>query len=344
MSDPFNMPAPAGLCPRCGAPLVVSDRFCPVCGAPRPAATSPRRASRRGRWLVLGSAVVLLAVLGVVAAIYFSAPERRADRPVSKLPSGPPSALAVRGATTPVIYAGNGQSMLISRDRGVTWQVAPPAGAILSLATSGSESSTLYAAGDSFWRDDGSGLAVVASNLPGGIARILAVEPGNARQVFAIGPNRTFLGSTDGGQHWALLGSETPANATSLTIGGSLAHFYVGTSADGVFASSDGKSWINASGFVNGALPTHVVAALVFDPASGDRFVGPTGATATGALYAGTDQGIFKSIDGGISWSAMPFHHPTVALAVGPPGVKLMIAADSAGNIYRSTDGGATWN
>lgn len=287
---------------------------------------------------------MLLAIVGVVAAIYFSAPERHSDRPVSKLATGPPTALAIRGAALPLVYAGSPRGILVSNDRGSTWQVDQPAGSILAIATSGAEPSTLYVAGDSFWRDDGSGLAIVASNVPGGSLRALAIDPGDARRVFAIGPSRTFLASEDGGQQWGLLGSETPADATSLTMGNSQSRFYVGTTDHGVFASSDGQTWVNASGFVNGALPTRAVASVVFDPASGDRYVGPTGDTASGALFAGTDRGIFKSIDGGVSWNAMPFHQPTVALAVGPPGVHLMIAADPDGNVYRSTDGGGTWN
>jgi hypothetical protein len=287
---------------------------------------------------------VLLAIVGVVALIYFSAPERHAERPVSKLPTGPPTALAIRGAASPRVYAGSSRGALVSSDRGATWQVDQPAGSILAIAASGADPTSLYIAGDSFWRDDGSGLAIVASKLPGQSVRVLAVDPGDARRVFAIGPGQSFLASVDGGQNWGVLGTETPADATSLTLGNSQARFYVGTSDHGVFASSDGQTWVNASGFVNGALPTHTVAAVVFDPASGDRYVGPTGDTASGALYAGTDQGVFKSIDGGISWNAMPFHQPTVALAVGPAGVRLMLAADPAGNVYRSTDGGATWN
>jgi len=212
------------------------------------------------------------------------------------------------------------------------------------VAASGVEPSTRYVASDSFWRDDGNGLAIVASNFPPGGIRAIAVDPTNRSQVFAIGPNRAQLASVDGGQHWALLGQETPADASSLTIGNGPARFFVGTSEHGVYASGDGLAWSNASGFVNGALPTRVVAALVYDPASGDSYVGPTGETARGALYAGTDIGLYKSIDSGVSWSSMPFHQSIVALAVGPPGLRLMIAADPEGNIYRSTDGGSTWN
>lgn len=344
MSELTSKPTSVGRCPQCGAPLGDLDRFCPVCGAARPAAATKRASSRRGLWLAIGSAIVLLAIIGVVALIYFSAPERRRDQPVSRLSSGPPSALAIRGAASPLVYAGTATGLQSSDDRGSTWHDGGLPGPIHAVATSDTNPAVAYLAGDSLWRDEGNGPAVVTTDLaPRGI-RALAVDPADIHRVFAIGPGRMFLTSADGGQHWALLGEETPADATSLAVGNSRTRFYVGTSGHGVFASGDGRAWVNASGFVNGALPTRAVAAVAFDPASGDSYVGPNGDAASGALYSGTDMGVFKSIDGGLSWSALPLHQPTVALAVGPPGLRLMIAADSVGNVYRSTDGGGTWN
>ncbi|HUX88183.1 MAG TPA: hypothetical protein VMW65_14365, partial [Chloroflexota bacterium] len=112
----------------------------------------------------------------------------------------------------------------------------------------------------------------------------------------------------------------------------------------GVFASADGRSWVNANGFVNGALPTQTIYAIAFDPHSGDRYVGPSGENLTGALYVGTDVGIFKSIDQGQSWSALPLNHPIAALAVSTSGPHLMLAVDPSGQVYRSEDGGSSWN
>jgi photosystem II stability/assembly factor-like uncharacterized protein len=305
---------------------------------------SPSSPNRRGLFLILVSTAVLVGVVGIVALIYFSAPERSRILPISRLAVGMPTSLAIQGAASPRIYAGTAEGLFVSIDRGSTWQADRPAGSIHAVAAAGVDPSARYVASDSFWRSDGTGLAIVASDLPAPGFRALAIDPTTRSKVFAIGPNQALLASDNGGEHWVRLGEETPVDATSLTIGNGPLRFYVGTSDHGVFASGDGRAWSNASGFVNGALPTRVVAALAYDPASGDSYVGPTGDTARGALYAGTDIGLFKSIDGGVSWSAMPFHQAIAALAVDSTDLRLMIVADSQGNIYRSTNGGSTWN
>ena len=79
---------------------------------------------------------------------------------------------------------------------------------------------------------------------------------------------------------------------------------YAATLDQGVLATSNGQDWVNANGSVNGALPTTQIAGITFDPLSGDRYVAPNGAAHSGALYAATDRGLFKSIDGGVSSTA----------------------------------------
>jgi hypothetical protein len=71
-------------------------------------------------------------------------------------------------------------------------------------------------------------------------------------------------------------------------------------------------------------------------------------------LYAGTDtNGVFKSTDGGRSWSAvnagLPFHPPDsflhhITLAIDPNTPTTFYAWVGNRGVYKSTDGGSSWS
>ncbi len=98
--------------------------------------------------------------------------------------------------------------------------------------------------------------------------------------------------STDNGQSWMTSGSGGGSNCLWLeTMNGTL---YEATAAAGVWKSTDGVTWSNASS----GLPSPEIISTVF--ANG------------GKLYAGTDKsGVFVSSDGGASWKAMNDGLPT---------------------------------
>lgn len=324
-------------CHRCGALVAESERFCGVCGT---AADAEARAKGRGKALLLGSALCLLLVFAGVAWIYFSAPERHQEHAISHLSGAAPYALAILPGNPGLVVSIAGGLASASTDQGSTWQRVPVEGTVTAAGAAGS---TFYLAGTRLWRGSGSQLAPLPSNLPTG-PRALAVDPTDAQRAYAVVAGRGLYQTQDSGATWSLVGADLPVDATSLAVsGGSSGFLFLGTAGHGVFGSVGGQGWSNANGFVNGALPTKAIAAVAFDPNSGDRFVGPSGDEMTGALYAGTDQGVFKSIDGGRSWNAMPFHHPVQALAVDPTGRHLMLAVDSNGDVYRSLDGGNSW-
>ena len=62
----------------------------------------------------------------------------------------------------------------------------------------------------------------------------------------------------------------------------------------------------------------------------------------TSTIYAGTDDGVFKSTDGGESWSATGLTNTNVnALAIDPANHSIIAGTDD--DVYRSTDGGGHW-
>src|SRR5438876_2505212 len=189
-------------CPRCGAPAGPDDRFCAVCGAASPTALPTGERGRRGRWLLVGSAVFLLAIFAAVAWIYYSSPERRTERPVSHLPNGAPSALAILpGSPSNVVVAAGGK-LLISQDRGGTWQAAPLEGMVGTVATSPVATGTAYLAGSSLWRGNLRGFRVVATDLPTNAVRALVVDPADSRRVYALVAGQGLYRSDDDGQQW----------------------------------------------------------------------------------------------------------------------------------------------
>jgi photosystem II stability/assembly factor-like uncharacterized protein len=191
----------------------------------------------------------------------------------------------------------------------------------------------------------------------GGVdVRALAVDPADADRLWLAIEGSGLFRSDDGGRTWARTATELPANATALAAVGERGPsadrtgeglvLYLASATDGVLASADeGRSWAPASGVVNGALPTRRVSSLTFDAASGDTAVSPDGRTLRGTLYAGTEQGLFRSVDRGQSWARLSLAVPVAAIAAsGSGGAGTLLAADREGAIYRSRDRGVTWD
>jgi len=317
---------------------------------PRPVLDARERPASRELWqrrgfrLLIGAAACLLIVFAAVAWIYFTSPDRQQDQPVARISAQPPLTLAVRPAATPLALIATPSGLLVSDDLGSSWQRLLIQGGVKAIGVGQTDQSPIYLAGTHLWRGDLSGFQEIATDLPVQAVQAMAVDPADPNRVYAVVSGRGFFRSDDAGQQWVALGPDVPTDVTALAVmGGAQPLFFVATSQHGVFGSADGRSWSNANGFVNGALPTQAIVALVYDPHSGDRYEPPSGGTLSGALYAGTDLGLFKSIDAGQSWSPLPFKYPVAALGLTTSGERTMLAVDLNGNVYRSQDGGVSW-
>ena len=157
---------------------------------------------------------------------------------------------------------------------------------------------------------------------------ILAAVFGTVPLTFsAVTSGWTSLGP-DGGQVQAL--AIDPQNSNTL---------YAATN-NGISKSTDGaKTWIAA----NLGLPTFSVNRLVIDPQN------------TSTLYASTVNGIFKSTDSAANWNPMNSGLPTYAngkyifinaLAISPqePSTLYVGMCCDAQGVFKTIDGGATWN
>ncbi|MBI3971093.1 MAG: hypothetical protein HY332_07360 [Chloroflexi bacterium] len=339
---------------------------------PAPRAPAPRTArftvySPLIRWLA-GGALATLVVVGAVVWLYAASRSAQQDQqPLAQLPSEarhyhtlaflPGGSSGAGTSVRPASPAGSGavllghhEGMIASGDGGRTWGAAGVTGDVMGLAVHPARPQLVYAAGHDVLLKSGDGgrtWAPLGHDLPGTDVHALAIDPAEPDRLYAIVIGHGIFEGRDEGTRWTLVGT-APGTPSGLAVwtGGQRA-FYLATADQGVLVSADGKAWTNANGFVNGALPTRQIRALVYDPSSGDRFAATDGRTLTGALYAGTDRGLFKSVDGGGSWTRLPLQTDVAALAVEPAagsnGGKAVLVVDGRGRVFRSDDGGITW-
>lgn len=125
---------------------------------------------------------------------------------------------------------------------------------------------------------------------------------------------------------------------------------WAGTTHGGLWHSADaGQSWTLASEAMKGM----AVGALAVDPLNADMMYAGTGEGRSNNAALG-GHGMFRSGDGGLSWSLLPLSDPATvgenwshinSVAISASGVILAATSDNQYNgfIYRSVDGGQTW-
>src|SRR5262245_61997090 len=177
----------------------------------------------------------------------------------------------------------------------------------------------------------------------GALVSALVADPATAGTLYAGTLSSGVFKSTDDGATWAianngLINPDVSALAPDPSAPGTL---YAGTDG-GVFKSTDGGlSWSLAST----GLTDLRVKTITVDPAS------------PGTLYAGTFTGAFTSTDGAVTWTAIapdfiasPYAFSRVVI---DPITRGTLYAETSfcffgcgyhGPLYKSIDGGATWN
>lgn len=171
----------------------------------------------------------------------------------------------------------------------------------------------------------------------------LAIDPTNSQIIYA---GTTYSGgvykSIDGGSTWSPAKNGLPfASITAMAIDPSNSqNIFVGVNwYGGVWKSTNGAaSWQEAS---NGMSLTKPTSALVVNPTNGL------------VVYAGTDgssqlgvPGVFKTIDGGSSWSAPnnQFSSRQIStIVIDPTNSQTLYVGLWYGGVWKSIDGGDSW-
>lgn len=249
------------------------------------------------------------------------------------------------------------------------------AGAINAIVTSPTDANIIYVGtvNGGVWRTQ-NGTAANPSweprtdeALPGLSIKSLAFSPVHSNTVFAgtgstssfsgIGPAFGVARSTDGGKRWAVLASSTFQSRTiSSIVPTRLSHGNVvlaatSDSGGGVFRSTDlGNSFSQISGVSGTGLPAGGVSSLVRDPDKAGRLY----AGLPSFAGAGSQAGVYRSLDGGLTWTAVSSGISGLAtssrilLAVhssirGNVVYAAVISSGSLSGVFRSTNQGGAW-
>jgi photosystem II stability/assembly factor-like uncharacterized protein len=209
------------------------------------------------------------------------------------------------------------------------------------------------------WRsmDGGRSFSWVTEHMGYGKASAIAIDPQRPSRAWLAygsnyGPHRLWR-TDDYGRDWKLVGYEDtclpPGAVWSLAVDPSssigLRRVIAPVNGQGVFCSEDGgETWARIdSGLGENLEFTN----LVLDPRDPQRvFVGIRFGRKEGQTLRG---GVWRSEDGGRSWSAVADIPERPYLAIAPSDPNVIYAGErdysslGRGGVYRSTDGGGTW-
>jgi hypothetical protein len=225
------------------------------------------------------------------------------------------------------LFYGQHAGVQVSKDGGATWSAPSGGGDAMGMGGAGDK---LFLAGHDFfsvsrdggasWRNPGFG------NLPGTDIHGFAVAPNG--WLYANLAGRGLYRSTDGGAGWTAVTQATMSAMTLQATAGSPVTLYANAIDQGVIRSQDGgRTWQLLTSALEGRASSFTV-----DPQSG-------------ALLVATGEGkLLRSDNNGDAWTALNAPEALALLAVSPKDSKLIYAVGGSNQVYRSSDGGQTWN
>jgi uncharacterized protein DUF11 len=236
-----------------------------------------------------------------------------------------------------VILISTSRGMYRTTDGGQHWTLsAGITSAMVGIAFDPTNPNRVFTANNALWRSDDGGQSFAAVPGAPGI-RLLGI--GSNGQLFVADGGGEVSHTSDQGQHWTHATRPWPATPgsqaiTSLGVDPNTpGTVYVGVQGYGIYKSSNsGASWSTpAPGPGTGTYTTNTIAVK---PGDSSR-----------VLVAAND-GVYRSIDGGTSWTRVTAMVAAHALAINPDIVntdEVMAVGDFDNRVIRSTDGGATF-
>jgi photosystem II stability/assembly factor-like uncharacterized protein len=280
----------------------------------------PRDAARR--FALVGGIAALVAV-GAIALLYARlVGTQAAQAPRAMLPIA--HAHAVTIDPNGEFWVSHHDGLLRSTD-GAAWRAQPMSGDVMALVGDGNHRLALGHDVLSETNDGGASWHALATDLPG--TDVHGAQQGS-RGTYAYVVDYGLFSSADG-SHWERLSDPLPQEVGALAVlqrdpNADIVYLAVGGS---VLRTGDGgRTWSSAAGAANLAL-SGFVNSIAVDPVQG-------------ALYAGSTEGLFRSLAGGSDWARLPFRGSVVA--VGARGDRIAVV-DDRGQFFLSTDGGGSW-
>jgi photosystem II stability/assembly factor-like uncharacterized protein len=271
--------------------------------------------------------------------------------------------LAIDPQNPSTLYRGTYHGIFKSTDGGAGWSQVnsglPPLPWADSVVIDPQQPDTVYAAisnlsGDRVFKttNGGASWSDASSGLPEGTSvRSLQIDPQIPTTLYAGTSSAGVFKSTDGGTSWAAINSGLTATliydvATDPRDSNII---YAGTSNGLVKTTDGGTNWSSA----NSGLAKCCGSPLAIDPQNTSTvFVAACAASGSRASSCG----VFKSTDGGTSWSASWIAHSDsnwiTAIAIDPRNSNIVYATTqgwqggycATETLHKSVDGGMSWS
>jgi photosystem II stability/assembly factor-like uncharacterized protein len=257
--------------------------------------------------------------------------------------------IALHPANPKIVYVATNDSVFKTRDGGASWErMATDLSSyrVLVLAVDPLHPASVYAGtmGDAVYKSPDGGQRWIAHNA--GLKEHVSVvnrfvfDPRNSETVYAATTVGVFR-STDGGRLWEerMAGMKEVHIVFTIAMDPRRPHiFYAGTSG-GAYRSVDGTAiWQKVN---NGLIPPEIldaslslgVSAIAIDPREPDT------------VYAGTNNGLFKSTDQAESWTRIgqSLSDQYISSVVVDPTNPAVLYVGGRSGVHKSLDGGQTW-
>ena len=297
---------------------------------------SDRRAARRGRgqtiaparrwsrWVPLAAVVGVIAAVGVVAVALNAGGTTTGQTPWSRLGTSDVHALAFQGNDPEHVLFGHHGGISESRDGGRSWQPLATRDDAMGMRPA-DDGSIVIAGHDVFTasRDGGKTWQPIAADLPSLDIHGFARDPGDPARMWAALATGGLWESLDFGARWIEVRRDNVLSLFATRTGTTTR--LLGVDTTGLVMSDDGgRNW---SGLATP--PTYPMTGLAATP---DGRI----------IYAGSPDGLYRSTDGGQSWTATAYKGSAFAIATSLDGAIVAVVSRET-EFFRSPDGGTTW-
>lgn len=268
------------------------------------------------------------------------------DTKQASIGSASVSALKFKPGAPDVVYASSyDNGMYVSEDGGTTWNQILSKFSITDFAFDPSNADIIYAAGIStnhgrvlVTHDAGKTWQEIYNEATSGNA-VQVVLPETSQRIYIGLNDGNIVRSDDGGLSWKLVQNFQSRVTGIKSFNGSL---LVLIHNRGMFKSPDGQTFTNTTGQTGENSSAIPFLSAFSNVGSYNAF-----AVGSGAIYLATNNGLFRSLDQGGTWSRLilPVQDQQAeirALAASPNNDSLVYTAVGL-TIYKSTDGGYSW-
>lgn len=255
--------------------------------------------------------------------------------PIPGGPEGTVFSIVVDPLNSNIVYAASDKKISRWDSETGLWTGAGnglPSGSITALLIDPFTEGTLYASvqnqGVYVTRDQGGSWEAKNQGLSADVSTALAVDPNAKDRLYAGAKSKGIYVSTESAGGW----SESSVGMTLFVRGlavdaQSRDTIYAGSLLGGMFKSADrGQSW-NPAGLLG-----KIILQVKADPQQG------------GKVFAATSDGVTRTTDGGLTWLDVGQKVGYIfSVAVSPENRDVVFVGGSGGQIFRSSDHGASW-